>query len=150
LVRAVIGLRSSGRRTSELSLAGGFAFSVEGGASAPGEARHIVAECLGEILAAAQIETVRLLVSEVTTNCVQHAHAGATERIDLVVSQRRGAVRVEVSTKGAPFEYAPSDETPADPTEERGRGLFIVDALSQRWGVAPNEPNRVWFEVDAA
>jgi anti-sigma regulatory factor (Ser/Thr protein kinase) len=146
----MIGLRSSGRRSAELSLPGGFAFSVDGGASAPGEARHVVAECLAETLDADGLETVRLLVSEVTTNCVQHAHAGATARIDIVVSQRRGAVRVEVSTEAAPFEYTSREETSADPTEERGRGLFIVDALSQRWGVAPNEPNRVWFELAAA
>jgi anti-sigma regulatory factor (Ser/Thr protein kinase) len=146
----MIGLRSSGRRSGKLSLPGGFAFSVEGGSSAPGEARHVVAECLAEALDTATLETARLLVSEVTTNCGQHAHAGATERIDIVVSQRRGAVCVEVSTEAAPFEHTPRENAPADPTEERGRGLFIVDALSQRWGIAPNESNLVWFELDVA
>jgi hypothetical protein len=33
-------------------------------------------------------------------------------------------------------------------TEEGGRGLFLVDALSDAWGLS-DDRSRVWFEIAA-
>ena len=128
----------------------GFSFSVAGGPEAPGEARNLVADGLAGLLDAAELDTLRLLVSEVTTNCVVHAGAGAAAQIDIVISLPPGIVRVEVSTQAAPFEH--NGDAPATPAVDAagGRGLYIVGALSRRWGIEPSTPNKVWFELATA
>jgi hypothetical protein len=54
------------------------------------------------------------------------------------------ALRVEVSDRGPGFAPAPHRPSPVD---AGGRGLFLVDALADRWGSADGG-TRVWFEVD--
>src|SRR5256885_16862355 len=100
-----------------------FAFSIAGGVEAPAEARNRVADGLDGALDDAMRDTLRLLVSEVATNCVQHAHADAEARIDVAVSSPPGAVRVELSTAGAPFESPPVKPIRPEPHSEHGRGL---------------------------
>jgi anti-sigma regulatory factor (Ser/Thr protein kinase) len=124
-----------------------FAFSIAGGVEAPAEARNRVADGLNGALDDAMRETLRLLVSEVATNCVQHANADADARIDVAVSLPPGAVRVELSTAGAPFESPPVKPVRPGPEDHRGRGLFIVDSLARAWGSEPRAANRVWFEL---
>jgi anti-sigma regulatory factor (Ser/Thr protein kinase) len=91
----------------------------------------------GEVLDKAQ-----LLVTELTTNAVQHAHSP----IRLSVLPHDDMVRVEVRD---------DDPTPLQPPcrpavdAESGRGLWLVAALSCSWGVNRNEKGKtVWFEVD--
>lgn len=124
-----------------------FEFSIPGGAAAPGAARNGVAKRLNGTLDDELLETLRLLVSEVATNCVQHAHADARALIDVAVSLPPGAVRVELSTVGPPFERPPGSPQKPDASEADGRGLFIVDSLARAWGVGLNAPNHVWFEL---
>jgi anti-sigma regulatory factor (Ser/Thr protein kinase) len=143
----LIGLRIARRRPRRLPAERGFAFSVPGGTRAPGEARNGVADRLAGALDDTVLDTLRLLVSEVATNCVQHAHADALALIDVAVSLLPGAVRVELSTAGPPFKRRPAKPATPEPDDGRGRGLFIVDTLAQSWGVEPNAANRVWFEV---
>lgn len=88
-----------------------------------------------------------LLVSEVVTNAVGHAHSGG----QMVLTEMPSGLRVEVSDKGA-GEVAPRDAGPEDVT---GRGMAIVAALATRWGVHEGAPDAVWyktvwFEVDVA
>jgi anti-sigma regulatory factor (Ser/Thr protein kinase) len=124
-----------------------FAFSVAGGVEAPAEARNRVATALDGALHDGMLGTLRLLVSEVATNCVQHAHADAEALIDVAVSLRPDAVRVELSTAGAPFESPPVKPVRPEAEDAHGRGLFIVDSLAEAWGVAPSATNEVWFEL---
>lgn len=126
---------------------GHFAFSVDGGVKAPAEARNRLADHLEGSLDEAGLETLRLLVSELATNCVQHAGAGDGSRIHVAVSRPNGAVRVELSTAGPPFDPPPAGLPWSALTDERGRGLLIVDALARSWGVEPQAANRVWFEL---
>jgi len=143
----VIGLRSARRRDRQLVSPSPFSFSVAGGSTAPGEARNIVADRFAGTVDDASLDALRLLVSEVTTNCVQHGHADAATTIDVDVSLPPDAVRVEVSTAGPPFVNGSAAPRRPDPEDPRGRGLYIVDAISERWGVEPNAPNTVWFEL---
>ena len=88
------------------------------------------------------VETAVLLVSEVVTNAVLHARTKVT-----VTVQDLGAfARVEV-TDGSPT--LPSMHGfPVD--SATGRGLRMLDRLSERWGVDPAKsgPGKVvWFEV---
>ena len=46
---------------------------------------------------------------------------------------------------GTGFEPCPRQ---AEATKPGGWGLFLVEKLSDRWGVARNQLTRVWFEID--
>jgi anti-sigma regulatory factor (Ser/Thr protein kinase) len=92
---------------------------------------------------AVPLDDLRLLVTELVTNSVRHS--GAAD-VHLHVSVAAGRVRVEVSDAGRGFMPAPQA-----PGVERsgGWGLYLVDRLASRWGVARDGLTRVWFEMDA-
>ena len=89
---------------------------------------------------------VRLLVSELVTNCVKHAAIGPEESIELSVAIDDSRVRVTVVDHGPGFE--PPD-TPTEQAAEAGSGwgLFLVDQMSLSWGVERDAGAIVWFEV---
>ena len=89
------------------------------------------------------LEAVELMVSELATNCIRHE--GAAFR--LAVTRGGGEIRVEVTDSGT---GTPTMRTPR-PEEPSGRGLRIVDMLSERWGVEPEDPagKTVWFALAA-
>ena len=89
------------------------------------------------------IDTAKLLVTEVATNAVVHAHSP----IRLTVRpEPLDVVRIEVRDDDPtppPLPQAP------DPDATSGRGLWLVSALARRWGVNRNRKGKtVWFEVD--
>jgi anti-sigma regulatory factor (Ser/Thr protein kinase) len=85
------------------------------------------------------------IVAELAANAATHGRVqGRDFRLTLYVVA--GILRIEVSdTRG--------DQLPrlqqADPRGESGRGLLLVDALADRWGVTPGPRPRktVWAEV---
>ncbi|HEY0517604.1 MAG TPA: ATP-binding protein [Solirubrobacteraceae bacterium] len=85
------------------------------------------------------VEAAELLTSELASNCVRHAGS------DFEVAVRsRDPVRIEVRDHGGgkPTVLSP---TPEEPT---GRGLAIVEAMSDRWGVIPTARGKtVWFAL---
>ncbi len=88
------------------------------------------------------LESLRLLVTELITNAVRHTGA---ETVEMLVVVTGPAVRVEVMDQGPGFEAVA--EAPRDP--EGGWGLFLVERMSDRWGVGQENPGtRVWFELD--
>ena len=88
------------------------------------------------------LDKTQLLVTELTTNAVLHAHSP----IRLSVIPEPDHVRVEVRDDD-PRPLGPPNR-PA-PEAESGRGLWLVDALSTAWGVNANARGKtVWFEVD--
>ena len=87
-----------------------------------------------------RFETARLLVSELVANAVTHAETDVTLQLDLTDQRLRVEVRDEA--EGQPRARRPRHD---DPT---GRGLMIVEALADRWGVDPTPPGKtVWFEL---
>ncbi len=87
-------------------------------------------------------EAVVLMVSELATNAIVHAATG----FEVSVARTDSSLRVEVTDVGGgkPELRAPSA------TEPRGRGLQIVKALSDEWGVTEMTGKRgktVWFGV---
>lgn len=89
------------------------------------------------------VENIRLLVTELVTNSVRHAQAS---KIELMILVSRTRVHVEVANPGGGFEPRPSGPEDSD----TGWGLFLVDRLSDGWGVTQGsgtDYQRVWFEL---
>jgi len=110
------------------------------------EARAFVAKALGDLHPA--LENAVLLTSEVVTNAVTHSRSrynGGTVMVVLVESD--GGVRIEVSDDGSEL------STPVVRGEvyaSDGHGLFLVQALADKWGyVRANSGTTVWFWLAA-
>jgi anti-sigma regulatory factor (Ser/Thr protein kinase) len=107
-----------------------------------GAARRFVTEALS-YASTEVLESVQLMVSELATNCVRHAHTA----FDLAVIQLPAEIRIEVTDHagGTPAMRHPAVDEPT------GRGLLIVNMLSENWGVEPRTPTgkTVWFTVAA-
>jgi anti-sigma regulatory factor (Ser/Thr protein kinase) len=84
-----------------------------------------------------------LCLSELVSNAVQHPGSGGDLELTVAVDDSR--LRVEVADQGTGFDPGPPTEG-----DERGWGLFIVDSLSDSWGVEPGERTVVWFEIQRA
>jgi anti-sigma regulatory factor (Ser/Thr protein kinase) len=109
---------------------------------AAGVARGLL-QTLGHSLDHDVVERALLLVSELVANSVQHGRT--TEPIHVSVEARPETLHVQVSDSGPSFE--PEVHRP-DTGSESGWGLFLVDTLSDRWGVHSDGHVNVWFEVD--
>jgi anti-sigma regulatory factor (Ser/Thr protein kinase) len=90
---------------------------------------------------------IRLLVSELVTNCVKHAAVGPEESIVLNVEIQDSRVRVSVVDEGPGFEPPEPPLTEQAAEAGSGWGLFLVDQLSEEWGVERNAGATVWFEL---
>jgi anti-sigma regulatory factor (Ser/Thr protein kinase) len=87
-------------------------------------------------------DAIAVMVSELATNCVRHT---ATQ-FAVTVERTPHQIRVAVTDAGTGL---PTVCSPA-PTDRSGRGLKIVDALADGWGVSSTEttPGKtVWFTV---
>ena len=111
-------------------------------AQAPGRARRAVERLCGSIDANV-VEQLKLVATELVTNSCRHA-AAKGDPIGLVLSVEDTLVRLSVTDTGPGFD-APTGQP--DLEGESGRGLFIVDALAQRWGVDNSGGTRVWLEL---
>jgi anti-sigma regulatory factor (Ser/Thr protein kinase) len=89
---------------------------------------------------------VRLLVTELFTNALEHGVRGDDARVRVAVAIEPTHVRAEVADPGPGFD-AGAVAMP-DPDGESGRGLAFLDALASRWGIARKGENCVWFELD--
>ncbi|WP_455569551.1 SpoIIE family protein phosphatase [Streptomyces spororaveus] len=107
--------------------------------TAPGRARNFARRTLTRWGLEDPEDRLALLVSEVVTNAVRYAERPVVLRL-----LRLDVLRCEVV-----------DDSPRLPrqrrareTDEGGRGLFLVNRLSQRWGATRNSSGKVvWFEL---
>ncbi len=89
-------------------------------------------------------EDTLLLVSELLTNASLHAH-GCRE---LVLTADEAALRIEVHDGMTTLTVRKRAPQPGVPG---GRGLFIVERLSDRWGTHVYETGKaVWAEIEAS
>jgi anti-sigma regulatory factor (Ser/Thr protein kinase) len=91
------------------------------------------------------MEDVRLLVSELVTNSVRHGRSPESDHVRLDVTLKDDTLYVQVADGGPGFEPRGRE---AEMTKPGGWGLFLVEKLSDRWGVARNHLTHVWFEID--
>ncbi|MET8243200.1 ATP-binding protein [Streptomyces sp. NPDC005202] len=108
--------------------------------------RRIVRSCLHERELAELTDAVELAVTELVANVVRHV---PDRRCTLLVLRQTAGVRVEVAD-GSPRLPAVSAGLSAD--AESGRGLVLLDAMVDTWGVDPRPGGgkTVWFECVAA
>ena len=90
---------------------------------------------------------LRLLVSELVANAIKHGGA-AEASILLYVEQVGTTLGVAVEDTGPLFTPAATERPAQDATS--GRGLYLLTALADRWGVERRHGNRAWFELDLA
>ena len=103
--------------------------------TAPGCARAWTREILWEWGAAELADTAELVASELVTNSVTHSAGpdGAVIRLVLTLDQGELAILVRDNNPGVPMARQPGED------EEDGRGLLIVEQLSNRCGWYPLE-----------
>ena len=116
---------------------------LPGDLSAAGEARAAVRLWLRiRSCSETAIETIELLASEVVGNAVRHAHGEVTMHVRMV--GRRVRVDVEDEAPGR----LPAPPVAVDAGDHGGRGLWLLNALSDGWGWEPTGAGkRVWFEL---
>jgi anti-sigma regulatory factor (Ser/Thr protein kinase) len=121
----------------------GMSVRLRGGPEAAARARRELAKLRADI-DPPLMETLRLLVTELVSNSVRHAHS---QTVVLKVLVGRSMVLTEVCDEGPGFDPAGTGQ----PGTESGWGLFLVERLAHRWGVhQESDATRVWFELQRA
>jgi anti-sigma regulatory factor (Ser/Thr protein kinase) len=128
----------------ELGMVRSSVAQFDGTVSAPGEARRFATSTLRPDASAAQLGDIAMIVSELVTNAVR---AGA-QSIEVSITLDNGEVRIEVTDTVAGWPTL--REASAD--DATGRGLPLVAAIAQSWGVDPNDPTgkHVWATLQLA
>ncbi|MGV9502165.1 ATP-binding protein [Streptomyces sp. NPDC003642] len=119
-----------------------YALRLTVGAHAPRHIRRIARSFLSAWGMPELSDAVELGVTELLANVVRHV---PDRRCEVLLLRQRAGVRVEV-TDG-------SDELPRTPASladesEGGRGLLLLDAVVDKWGVSLESGGgkTVWFE----
>jgi anti-sigma regulatory factor (Ser/Thr protein kinase) len=85
------------------------------------------------------LDSVELVVSELVSNAVRHG--GGCRSLDLQAHEDHVTVG---AADGSPIVPRRRDE----PDSDGGRGVFIIEALSARWGVHDHHGGkRVWVQL---
>jgi anti-sigma regulatory factor (Ser/Thr protein kinase) len=105
-----------------------------------GEARRFLAQVLGDC---PTVSDAVACLSELVTNSVRYSNSRRPQgRIVVRACLRPAGLRVEVEDEGGPWEHRRGH------SDQRGRGLAIVDALATDWSVCGDGTSRtVWFEI---
>jgi anti-sigma regulatory factor (Ser/Thr protein kinase) len=85
------------------------------------------------------------VASELVANAIRHNHPGTLHTV-LRLSPAGDRVRIEVADPGRRMPHPIADF--ADGQAEAGRGLLMVEALTERWGATPTATGKtVWAEI---
>jgi anti-sigma regulatory factor (Ser/Thr protein kinase) len=118
------------------------ALELPANSDAPARARQAVREA-----AASFPEDDRwraeVIVTELVSNAVLHGPGGPVE---VALDWGGNGFRGQVADPGPGIRRG--ELVPRRAVDEGGRGLFLVDALSDGWGLS-DDRSRVWFEVAA-
>jgi len=119
---------------------------IRRGVGAPNRARRSVLSQLARDIPQTTLSDVAMLVSELVTDSVLHDNVGAYPTLTVEVVLVDDRLRISVIDPGSRLE--PRIVLP-DPERVGGAGLFLVNELSEAWGVArtESEGTRVWCEI---
>jgi anti-sigma regulatory factor (Ser/Thr protein kinase) len=110
--------------------------------SAPGLARAAARRSLAGKLGPQRLSDVALVISELVSNALMHGRGQVIFRLQLDGGIIRGEV---IDHQGGGFEH---EIRARGAHEVGGRGLFLVDALTNSWGIHEGTTH-VWFELSA-
>jgi anti-sigma regulatory factor (Ser/Thr protein kinase) len=114
--------------------------AFEASEASVGAARRFVTDMMSGAPAEVQ-DAVSVMVSELSTNALLHASGG----FEVALDSSELSVSVSVTDRG---DGTPVLQTPTF-REPHGRGLRIVAALSDEWGVsAAPDGKSVWFRIN--
>jgi anti-sigma regulatory factor (Ser/Thr protein kinase) len=100
----------------------------------------VAAFCTRHHLASKTTEDAVLITSELLSNAYLHARSPAVLTVQLLGR----ALHIGVADQS---DTVPVPRHPG-PCAAGGRGLLLLDALAQRWGVLPRTPGKtIWFEL---
>ncbi|NEB35378.1 ATP-binding protein [Streptomyces sp. SID14515] len=108
--------------------------------------RKFTRKALVEWECEARADDVLLCVTELATNALRHGvPPGRGFKVHIYLERVENMIRVELHDSGD-GEVRPADGVPgAD--EEGGRGLLLVAAVADKWGVGERNPGKVvWCE----
>ncbi len=119
----------------------GLSIDLPAVAASAGVARGALAGVLQRGTDSGARDTAALLLTELVTNAARHV--GGTMHVEVDVEQ--DTVRVAVCDSSP---YVPGAAGLPGWESESGRGLFLIETLSDRWGAdALPEGKRIWFEL---
>jgi|SRR5215212_6992832 len=109
---------------------------------APGQARSAL-EPLKERISADDYVDLRLMASELVSDCIRDGGGTLERAIALQATIQGNTLRLEVADPASQFEVP---DSPPDPGET-GFGLYLVSRLADRWGVERGRGEAaVWLE----
>ncbi|MFJ6387243.1 SpoIIE family protein phosphatase [Streptomyces sp. NPDC091972] len=132
--------------------------TLPGGPLAPGSARALLREAVAEwaelalpgseFISDRQTDDAVVVVSELVTNAV--VHAGTDIEVACRLEADTGALVVEVLDHHPSRAPRDSDSEPPSGTPEYGRGLRLVAALAETWGITYRTGAKtVWAQLPA-
>ncbi|NUV71735.1 MULTISPECIES: ATP-binding protein [unclassified Streptomyces] len=95
-------------------------------------------------------ESAAHIVAELAANATVHGRVKGRD-FQLGLAVRGNTLRIEVTdTRGDRVPPGPGAVKPPEDEAETGRGLLIVEALADHWGITPGPVPRktVWAEID--
>ncbi len=101
-------------------------------------------------------EAIRRSLERFPAECAEVAAAIVSELVSNAIRHGSPPIRLQVATEPTRIVITVSDASSAEPVvktasplDQQGRGLEIVEALSDRWGVTQDENGKsVWCELD--
>ena len=108
-------------------------------------ARSEITRRLAQRITNGALEDVRLLVTELITNALRHSGMTSDDQIGVKAELSEGTVRIEVHDPGRD---GPVEVRKPGP-RGGGYGLFLVDHLTNQWGVERLNGTTVWAELSA-
>jgi anti-sigma regulatory factor (Ser/Thr protein kinase) len=105
-------------------------------------ARHVVLELLRVWAAPHDRDDAALVVTELVANVIDHVQGEANLTLELTLADSWLRISVADGSSVRPVAQELSQDRP------RGRGLQLVEAVVDRWGVEDHRGGkRIWFEL---
>jgi anti-sigma regulatory factor (Ser/Thr protein kinase) len=119
---------------------------IAGGAGAPARARRWALSYLASQPIVAAEADIALIVSELVTNSVVHAHADSSQLLRITIRRLEDRLRIAVADNGSASVPHLRDSENGTPG---GLGLRIIDRICLGWGVIRNHTGttEVWCEA---